>query len=125
MTVLITLSVWFVVTLLLMLWLQKKKLAHWKRTDGVVAGLSGPNEAGYSAIVEFITDSGKSCTLYDRWSTHPSRFTVGQNVTIAYDPKKPTKAVVLSFGGVYSLRCVAIAFAVTIPLLALALFLQQ
>ena len=52
---------------------------------------------------------------------HPA----GQNVTIAYDPKKPTKAIILSFGGVYSMRCVAIAFGVTIPLLALALLLQQ
>jgi hypothetical protein len=125
MTILITLSVWFVVTLLIMLWLQRKKLADWKRTDGVVAGLSGRNEAGCSAVVEFVTDSGKSCTLYDRTSTYPSRYTVGQNVSIAYDPQKPTNAIVLSFGGVYSLRCVAIAFGVTIPLLAIALLLQQ
>ncbi len=125
MTISITLFAWFMLTPLVMLWLQKKKLSAWKKTDGAVVELSGPNEEGYAAIVDFVTESGKNCTLYDRWRSNVSRYAVGQRVKICYDPKKPSNAVILSFGGVYFLRYVAISFAVTLPLLVLALLFQR
>jgi hypothetical protein len=49
---------------------------------------------GYRARVRFRAESGRSIVADDWYGTNPPAFTVGQSVTVFYDPELPEHAVI-------------------------------
>ncbi len=56
---------------------------------------------GYSAVYQFKTLDGQSVVKQDGLSTNPPRFTVGQELSVLYEPGDPNKAQINTWMSLY------------------------
>lgn len=79
---------------------QQMFMLRARRATGEVVRIkrrTGENGWLYHAVIAFETDTGRSVTFDDAMETNWARFTLGQTVSVLYDPERPGTARVHSF----------------------------
>lgn len=113
---------WYTITLaigialvLISIFLCRESLSFLKkseRTVGRVTELQKIYDSDgntYKAVFTFKTKENDEFTFRQNGSSNPSSFEVGEEVNIAYNPKNPWDARVLSYFGVFSWSIVLMA----------------
>ncbi|MBV7258363.1 DUF3592 domain-containing protein [Erythrobacter crassostreae] len=88
------------------------------RADGVVIALArtfSGNGTTYAPVVEWQDNRGAKHTFTSSTSSYPASFARGDSVTVIYDPDRPGKAIIDSFGqrftGIFIFGGIGIVFA--------------
>jgi len=83
-------------------WLaDQRHAASASSAPGIVVQLnlqSGGNGATYAPVVDWTDASGKRHLLVSNIRSNPPAFERGEKVTVLYDPEKPSKATIDTFG---------------------------
>ena len=84
-----------------------------ERATGVVVELRPVREehgqVGYAPVFHFTSGDSKSIEVKSDLSSSPPEYTVGQRVTVLYDPKTPESAFIDSFWDVWGLPTVVVS----------------
>lgn len=82
---------------------QRDLAAYTGRATGVVVAFhrlgiaTAQHTPTYAPVVQFTTASGEPKRFTSNVATNPPRFSIGQRVSVAYDPANPSHATIDSF----------------------------